>query len=396
VNRKAVGILGVLLLSPDVGLSATWRGEIALEARGFIESPLDPAQHQSNLSLSGELEYHGQWDDGRQSFTLRPFARIDQYDEDRTHVDLREAVWIFHDDGLEIRAGVNKVFWGVTEVYHLVDVINQTDVLENPDGEQKLGQPMLKVALERDWGNLDLFVMPWFRERRYPAIDGRPRSQPRVAHELSGYESEWERHHVDLALRWSRTLGDWDLGVAHFYGTGREPTLVPGIDADRLPVLVPHYEIVHQSSVDLQGVAGDWLWKFEAMHRSGQGASFFAATGGFEYTVYGIMEGSSDLGALVEVMWDERGDRATSPFNRDLFLGLRWVANDVDGSELLAGVVSDWNMGSRFFNVEASRRIGNSWKLGLQARLWSHVDDDDVLFGQRRDDYVELKATRYF
>lgn len=393
-SRSAL-YFGLFLVAAGAAV-ADWRGELSLEARGFTQSPLDPAQHDGNLSLSGELEYHTRWDDGRQSFTFKPFARIDQHDAERSHVDVREAFWLFHDDGIEVRAGINKVFWGVTEVYHLVDVINQTDVLENPDGEQKLGQPMLKVSLEREWGTLDLFVMPWFRERSYPASEGRPRTQPRIAAELTRYENDRGDRHLDVALRWSRNLGDWDLGLAHFYGTGREPGLSPGVDDDGRLVLMPRYEIINQSSIDLQGAVDDWLWKFEAIHRTGQGEAFFAATGGFEYTFYGIVDGASDLGALLEVMWDERGTAATSPFNRDLFLGLRWVANDVDGSELLVGLVNDWENGSRFCNLEASRRLGNHWKLGLQARFWSNIDSADPFYGQRQDDYVELKATRYF
>jgi hypothetical protein len=323
-------------------------------------------------------------------------VRLDQRDDERTHVDMREAYWLFHDDGLEIRLGFDKVFWGVTEVYHLVDIINQTDVVENLDGEQKLGQAMLKVSLERDWGTLDLFYMPWFRERRYPSCEGRPRTQPRVAHEQSEYENRREEWHPDVAVRWSRNLGDWDLGVAYFHGTAREPSLRPGMDSRGRPVLIPRYEVIHQTSIDLQGAVGDWLWKFETLRRKGQGETFVAATGGFEYTFYGIFEGSSDLGVLTEIMWDERGQSASSPFNRDLFLGLRWAANDVDGSEVLTGVVSDWSHGSRFFNLEASRRIGNDWKFGVQARLWSHVDEEDPFIGFNRDDYVELKISRFF
>ena len=109
-----------------------------------------------------------------------------------------------------------------------------------------------------------------------------------------------------------------------------------------------------------------------------------------------IADGSGDIGVLTELMWDERGRSATTPFDRDVFLGLRWVANDVDGTEVLTGVVNDWDSGTRFFNLEASRRIGNDWKLGLQARFWDNVDDADALFGLRNDDYVELKVTRYF
>lgn len=388
---------GLMLCGHTAALAESeWRGEISLEFRAFTESALDPDQSDSNISLSGEVEYHTSWDDGRQSFTIKPFGRLDQRDHKRTHGDLREAVWIFSDDGLELRAGVDKVFWGVTEVYHLVDIINQTDAVENRDFEQKLGQPMLKASLERDWGVLDLFYLPVFRERTFPSAEGRPRSQPRVAYDMTEYQNHQEKYHQDVALRWSKNLGDWDLGLAHFYGTGREPSFSLGLDDDGLPVLIPRYEIIHQSSIDLQGAVADWLWKFEGIHRKGQGPSYFAATGGFEYTLYGIAEGSSDLGLLAEAMWDERGDSATTPFDRDVFLGLRWVANDVDGTEVLTGVINDWKNNTRFYNLEASRRLGNDWKLGLQARFWSNVAETDALFGLRRDDYIELKLSRFF
>jgi hypothetical protein len=396
VNRAARLLAGVLLLVCGPRAIAELRGEIALEAREFPATPLDAAQHGANLSLSAEFEFYRRWDDGRQSFTLKPFARLDQHDDKRSHFDLREAVWIFNEGGLEVRLGVDKVFWGVTEVNHLVDIINQTDVLENPDGEQKLGQPMLKFSAERGFGTLDLYLMPYFRERRYPSVAGRPRTQPRIADELSRYENRREQGHPDLALRWSRVLGDWDLGLAYFHGTGREPALLPALDGDGRPVLVPRYQIIHQASVDLQGVVGDWLWKGEALYRKGMAEDYLAFTGGFEYTVYGLGGSDADLGLLGEVMWDGRGDSTTTPFDRDLFAGLRWVANDVDGSEVLAGVVHDWSNGSRFFNLEASRRFGNVWKAGLQARLWSSVARDDPLYGLRNDDYLELKLSRYF
>lgn len=375
---------------------ADWRGDVALELRGFPQDALDRQQHGSNLSVSGEVEYHSEWDGGRQSLTIKPFARLDQHDSSRTHGDLREATWIYSDDGFEFRAGMDKVFWGVTEVYHLVDIINQTDMLENPDGERKLGQPMLKASWEQGLGVFDVFLMPHFRERRYPAAEGRPRTQPRVADELTQYENRRKEHHPDIALRWSQVLGDWDVGVGYFYGTGRDPVLLPGLDDAGKMVLIPRYVVISQVSIDLQGVVGDWLWKLEALQRSGQGESFSAMTGGFEYTFYGLADGVSDLGVLAEVMWDERGALATTPFNRDAFIGLRWAANDVAGTELLTGVVADWSNGSRFFNLEASRRFGNNWKASLQARLWSQVDRADPLYGVRDDDYVELELRRYF
>ena len=61
---------------------------------------------------------------------------------------------------------------------------------------------------------------------------------------------------------------------------------------------------------------------------------------------------------LTELMWDECDNVATTPFNHDVFFGVRRAANDVNGTEHLTGVVHDWAFGSRFDNLEASQRLG--------------------------------------
>ena len=75
---------------------------------------------------------------------------------------MRELYWrgVFGD--LEVKAGAVKVFWGVTESQHLVDVINQADLVENIDSEDKLGQPMINLSWGKDWGTLELFVLPYY------------------------------------------------------------------------------------------------------------------------------------------------------------------------------------------------------------------------------------------
>jgi hypothetical protein len=49
-----------------------------------------------------------------------------------------------------------------------VDIINQTDLVENIDGEDKLGQPMVHFSYFGDWGVVDFFLLPYLRERTYP------------------------------------------------------------------------------------------------------------------------------------------------------------------------------------------------------------------------------------
>lgn len=393
VHAKLFALAGLLLSGAALG---EWNTELGIEGRWHWQSPVDPAQYDANLSLDLLSEYYTSWDGGRQSFLIKPFVRLDQGDSKRTHVDLREAVWTRVGDDWEVRAGIDKVFWGVTESNHLVDVVNQTDGLENPDGEAKLGQPMLKLSLEREWGTLDAFFMPWFRERKFAGSEGRLRTQPRVDVDQSVIHSSLKERYPSVAVRWSQSLGDWDVGLSHFHGISREPRFVGGLDGGGNPVLIPHYDVIDQSGMDLQAVKGDWLWKLELIHRSGQAQTFWAAVGGFEYTLVGIAETASDLGVLMEVSYDDRGNAASTPNNHDVFVGLRWVANDEPGTEVLAGMSVDWEYGSRFLNVEASRRFGENWKASLQVRAWNNVDSADPALAFAQDDYAELRLIRYF
>ncbi|HSH42154.1 MAG TPA: SPOR domain-containing protein, partial [Arenicellales bacterium] len=188
----------------DSEIYQNWSGYAALETRVFPRDGRFPNQHDGpSFSLAFEPEYYREWDNGDQSFVFRPFLRLDQQDDERTHFDIRELAWIRAAEAWELRLGVRRVFWGVTETVHLVDIINQTDLVENTDTEDRLGQPMLNLALIRDWGTLDLFVLPGFRPRTFPGRDGRLRTQPWVDTEQVEYESGARHLHTDAAVRWS-------------------------------------------------------------------------------------------------------------------------------------------------------------------------------------------------
>ena len=378
-------------------------GRLELEPRGFLRSPAYPHQKRDGLSLAVQPEIHHSFDDDRQSLLFTPFLRLDTADDRRSHFDVRELLYQRVFDEAELRVGIGRVFWGVTESYHLVDVINQTDLVENVDREDKLGQPLLNLALIRDWGTLDFFVLPGFRERTYPGRKGRLRSEPFVDTNRATYESGAGRDRVDYAVRWSSAIGDFDIGVAHFHGTSREPLLHAVCAAPPCNpftgqgyVFAPRYEVVHRTSLDLQATRDATLWKLEMLHESGQGAAYVAWVAGFEYTWFGIDESDLDLGLLVEHLFDGRGGNAPHPLENDVFAGMRLAVNDEASTELLAGVVSDAEGDSSALNLEASRRIGDYWKVELEARAWNGVEHDDPMAPLRRDDYVQLTLSRFF
>jgi len=123
-------VAAVLMAHATTAVAADWRGAVDLEYRWFADDALDPRQVDDNLAASFEPEFNHSWNDGSDSFTFRPFFRIDQHDDERTHFDIRELTWIHAADEWELRVGIRKEFWGVTEGQHLVDIINQSDQVE--------------------------------------------------------------------------------------------------------------------------------------------------------------------------------------------------------------------------------------------------------------------------
>ncbi len=370
-------------------------GSIGGEARAFFFDPRFGGQMEGvQPSIFGEVSID--WgDDARENqIKFTAFGRVDARDERRTHADIREAYWRHSAENYELLVGVNSVFWGVTESRHLVNVINQIDAVENIDGEDYLGQPMLHLATQQDFGRFGVYVMPGFREQSFAGREGRLRGPFVVDGDAASYQSSLGRLHPDLALRYSHYIGDFDIGAHAFHGHSREPNLV--IAGPTL--LRPHYELITQAGVDLQYTREAWLWKLEALVREGHGDAFAAAVGGFEYTEYQIFESDADIGFLAEYLVDGRSERDAplTTFQNDVFIGARLALNDADDSSVLAGGVYDLEYGSTSFRVEAERRIGDAWRAEIEAQFFSHMAKDDPAAVFENDSFLTLRLTRFF
>jgi hypothetical protein len=393
-KRASVGA-AALAVAALPAFAADWSGSVGVEARYFAHDPLYPGQHGGNLSFVIDAEFYHDWDDGDQRIVFSPFVRVDQGDPERTHADLRELYWRRSFESAELAIGLKKIFWGVTESQHLVDIINQTDFVENVDTEDKLGQPMVHLRLLKDWGTLDFFALPYFRERTFPGPKGRLRPPIPVATDEAMYESGDEENHFDFAVRWSHYIGDYDIGIAHFSGTGRDPKLTPLISATGEPLLIPFYEQIEQTSLDLQATKGDWLWKLELISRDEPAGRFTAVAAGFEYTFVGVFDSAIDVGVVAEYLFDDRPVPTTNADN-DIVIGARFAFNDEQDTQLLAFSGIDADTQASFTSVEGSRRFGQNWRLSLEARIFSNFESAELLYPIRDDDYVELTLARYF
>ncbi len=372
-------------------------GRISLENQRYFETGVHQGQRSYAGGVAAEITAYVEDDLGR-SITVTPFFRYDHGDPKRSHFDLREAYLLMYGDvgnnEWELRLGVDRVFWGVVESRSLVDIVNQSNLLENPNEKIKLGQPMVHATLSGDWGALEFLGLTWHRPRSFPGKHGRLRSKPIVDTDLTSYESRAGKWNIDLAARYTTSLGALDVGLSAFNGTSREPVLVPIIppQSDEPKALAPHYERITQFGLDTQFTTGPWLFKLEAIHRSGaknlQTAEedYSAFVFGAEHTIYSILDSNADLTLFAEWTHDGRGQRATNAFENDIFLAARVGLNDEYDTEFVASIVKSLDTDSRVLSAEFSRRISDNWSLNAEASVFSGIGiEDALLYAVRRD-----------
>ena len=409
--RLAALLLAVVAGAHTAAAQHELSGRVAVESRWFPQTAAHGGQRAYNAGLVAEPKLYLQVA-GSTGFTLAPFFRTDAADPARTHGDLREAYLLLSGplgaSEWELRLGVDRVFWGVAEARHLVDIVNQTDLVDHPNEKTKLGQPMAHLTLSGDWGAAELFAISYHRLRPFPGRAGRLRPSLRIDNDLATYESGAKEWHLDFAARYSHSFGPLDLGLSVFDGTSREPVMRPAairiVQGQPVPgALAPHYEQIRQFGLDAQLTVEAWLLKLEAIHRSGASNTagrkedYAAFVVGGEYTFNGIFETDADLSLLAEWMIDGRRRRATNQYQNDLFLGARLAFNDVQGAEFIAGALLDLDTRTRTLNLEFNRRLTDSVSVKAEAVLLLQVDRADTIVHQtRRDSFIALNLTYSF
>jgi len=375
---KVVLVFLFVFTNTSVLAKAERYGEVSLENRFFVEQGLfGQGKNHSSFTLSPEFYFESE--DQKTSFTFKPKIRRDSTDDERNLFDIQDLSLVRVKDSYETRIGIRRDFWGVTETVHRVDIINQTDQVESFDGEDKLGQPMINLSVEREWGILDLYALVGFRERTFAGEKGRLRLPFSIDTDSAFYESSSENLRTDFAIRWSQSYRNVELAFSHFSGTSREPELKTGLN-DNLNFRVPYYAIIDQTGLEVLYIVGELAFKLEAISRSGQGGRFSAATTGFEYTKVGILDSRLDLGWIIELNHDDRYE------NSPLALGTRLTLNDLYDSQILSGVIWNEETGETNVFVEASRRVRNCCRLSFES----------VYFNEGSNSNTAQKMFEYF
>jgi hypothetical protein len=381
----------------DAG-TLTMRGSLGAEIRAFTMRPAYASQDSDPVQGSIIANAKVSWTSANNDVVIdvAPFVRLDDTDDERTHGDLREAAVSVYSDHLDLRLGISKVYWGVTESRKLVDIVNQTDLVEEPEGDEKLGQPMIMLRGHVADFEAAALVLPAFRPRTFPGDEGRLRPALAIDEDRAQYESGERTGRVDVAGRLKGRIDDVDIGLSYFSGTSREPRIV--FDGT---TLAPVYDVIDQAGLDVQATLDSTLLKLEAITRDGhRGAGarrFSAVTAGVEHTVSQLFETAWDLGLILEFNWDDRPDSAPPTiFDKDFFAGARFAFNDDGDSSALLGALIDAEKGSVYATIEASTRLYESLRIEIEGAFVLHADERDTVLRQYRDDsFLSVRLMHY-
>jgi hypothetical protein len=401
---KVAQVTGGVLLGSCIVFAdaADWAMEKAYVGVDTYYYPSEgaPGQKHGNAALVSQLEMRSSFGE-RWSAKLTPFMRADVIDSHRNTFDLREAEVNYVNGPWRSAVGMGSVSWSVTESVHLlphqvVDVINQRDFAGDPAGQEKMGAAMLTLAYQGENTIVQGYLLPWFRKRNFPGVEAR--EQPfRGAIDLNGdvqFTSEKEEHRPGVAVRIEKSVDSANLAFIQYRGYAPDPLITPNFATGKATSL---YYLVDMSAVTAQATVGKWLLKTEtgyfntrlnADRFTNVPKSYWSTVSGVEYT-FARAFGESDLGLIGEWLYDSRGDAPNgSVFHNDLFLGLRWVANDQGDSEILGGVVRDLDRRANVVQLQYQRRIGTHWQTQLIFRSYnaesghplSAFSDDTMLF----------------
>jgi hypothetical protein len=364
-----------------------WHGYMGADFRFFHDDALYKDQKSKYFSAIFKPEAFFESKNARHQIHFIGFARLDQHDHKRTHVDIRDLYWRYFKTNWEFSVGVKTVAWGKTESNHLIDIINQYDLLEGRASENKLGQPMLQFVYAPEWITFEILATTYSRDIQFPGIHGR--LQPGLTAGKPTFEKENARYLPDAALRVAKNAGNFEVALSNFYGTNRLPVF-NFLDN----TYIPYYEEINQTGLELQLLTNSFVWKGEFVNVISHRRTIQAFTIGCEYNL--SLRSGQELKWMLEYTYDERGEEQISGINNDLFAGVNLNFNDRQSSNVSVSGFYDFDFETTLLRAQAKRRVGGAWMVKVAYTGILKTAEGDFYHLIRNDSYLELGILNYF
>ncbi len=316
------------------------RGNISLEKTKFY-SPSKTAS-----AIRGDLELKNK------GLTVSLKAVSDSKDTKRRYIDLQELNYTFSSGDYDFSVGKSIKFWGSLELHNLTDVFNQKDILDDiTDEDKKLGSWNISASKYIDDDELSLIVK---LKEEYQDYSKKGYTKY--------FKSEKSRYHPTIFLKYSGSEGDRDFAYI----------LMSGYDSFRDTIFdkgeLKSYLYLANKFLTYQTlVQGDTIYKAEFAYTDvknyGAIKDYYEYGVGVEKTFYSVWN-KKDLGVLTEYYKSDINKKII--YQNDLFIGARFSFNDASSSEIVGGVIRDFDSDKNSYLLEVKKRIFDKYMLNIR------------------------------
>tara|TARA_B100001057_G_scaffold87435_1_gene83382 strand:- start:213 stop:1391 length:1179 start_codon:yes stop_codon:yes gene_type:complete len=347
-------------------------GSIKLSGTSFVQDTSN--DNRKNTKIDSELEYNIYLEKDNIEFKIQSKIKFGNPSL-RDQINFNEAYVSGYRDNFDYLIGNNIIFWGKSEFFNPVDVINSQDFSKGLNKGEKIGQPMVNFKRYLDIGDLDLYLL-------YPTKNIYPLEKIRSQITLnfddySKYSNGASSTNPGIGIRLSGYRGDIDYGLSMYNGNTKDPGLfiING-------KIVPNYSKISQIGFDFQLTRDSHLYKSEIIYRSDQFDSknilsnYYASNLGYEKTIFNFLERNWDLGLIAEHAYDSRGRTSHTGFQNDLFLGTTLALNDIQDTQSRFIVINDLDRQTRSMTITYESRFFSLIRGGAEVYYPFNLEND--------------------
>ncbi|HIO90718.1 MAG TPA: hypothetical protein EYG69_02990 [Campylobacterales bacterium] len=364
-----ISLIAITLFGSDISI----KGNIGAEYKKYFNTLSSKTDTQKATTASLELE--------KEVTNGKVFVKIealsDSDDTNREYVMINELYYKYFGDSYEITIGKSIKFWGALELFNPADIFNAKNILDDvTDKDKKLGA--WNITYSKFFENDDEFsaIMKLDNEAQNFVYQKSPLNTLPLAYNKD-FESEKNRHRPTYYLKYSGSRDDFakrdfSFIVQSGYDSYRDTIQSLGKIKQYLyqvDKFITYHTIVKDSTI----------YKLEYSYTDVKNYTKiddYSEYGvGVEHTLYGLWE-KKDLGLIVE--YYKNNINATNiVYQDDLFAGVRVEFNDADSSDIVAGVIRDFDSDKNGYSLEYNTRIKDKFKTKIR-----YLKNDDLeVFG---------------
>lgn len=379
-------VVGILLTMSCTSVLAqplidTLNVDLAATSRYYFEETATPEIGIDDIAYGARGEVQAAHRFGVIKLDAKIFANWDSADDNRRYTDIRQVKVSGRWGNISAAAGIETFFWGVSESINLVNVINQSDIRESLDTKVKQGQTFASLSYRLAAGELAVYFLPTFTARDFPL---RPAYGLPIS-EKNTFEDNKEDG--GIAARGLFYVDDLEFAVGYFSGTRRDPLLIP---SQQTKQLIPYYIQTDNLLFDAVYLTDllTYKWEFKTGREFEHG--FVASNIGIEYPLYVFEDTIQDLVVITEYVFDDRGDRAESHGQNDLFIGTKFeFAENAAQIRLLYSY--DFDYASQYAELSCQYRLSDYLRIKAKVMgVLSASQDDRRLYALKNEEFAKF------